>query len=195
MLGSQPVASYRFTYQPFTARGQFGVLRALSVGNPNSSETAVNSIRTLALSLAAVTFAGCMSGDALTAPTTNTDGPLAQRQLGANGAVAATVRVRCELRSGQRSKISVDGNNLRPLNGRWSAVVRSGVNVASASAQTAIGDEVEFDFDSAPDDIAAGAVAISRSFITPGAGPDVTAQILNASGAAVASGSAECSVR
>jgi hypothetical protein len=48
----------------------------------------------------------------------------------ASGPVA---RVRCEVRS-NRSKISVDGNDLRPLGGMFSARVRSGANTAHCPA-------------------------------------------------------------
>jgi hypothetical protein len=104
------------------------------------------------------------------------------------------VRVRCEV-GRNRSKISVDGNNLRPLGGRFSARVRSGANSASAPLATAIGDEAEFDFDSDPGDIAAGAVAIAPTFIRTGAGADVVGEILDPAGVVVASGSADCRAR
>lgn len=109
---------------------------------------------------------------------------------------AGVIRVRCELRAGRRSKISVDGNNLSPLNARWSARVSSGANNAAAPVKTAIGDQVEFDFDSNPNDIAAGATPIARTFITLNpSGPDVSAQILDVAGNVAASGSAECRSR
>ena len=110
--------------------------------------------------------------------------------------LAATLRLRCEVRQGRRSKISVDGSNLVPLNATWSARVASAGNRASAPAASAIGDEVEFDFDSNPADIRAGATPIARTFIVVNAsGPDVTAQILDAAGSVVASGTADCRVR
>ena len=71
-------------------------------------------------------------------------------------------RVRCELRTG-RSRISVDGNNLAP--GSYRARVTSGGASVDAPAQAAVGDEVEFDFDSDGGDIAAGATAIPADFI------------------------------
>lgn len=118
--------------------------------------------------------------------------------LAVNGGVsvsAATARVRCEVRTGRRSKISVDGNNLA-VGGSYSARVRSGGNTASSPMAAAIGDQAGFDFDSNPADIAQGATAIPRSFIAVQAsGPDVTADILNASGVVVASGAADCRVR
>ncbi|MFN0179658.1 MAG: hypothetical protein ACKVZ0_12740 [Gemmatimonadales bacterium] len=108
--------------------------------------------------------------------------------------VSGVVRVRCEVGS-NRSKISVDGNNLRPLGGRFSARVRSGANSASAPLATAIGDEAEFDFDSDPGDIAAGAVAIAPNFIQTGAGADVVGEIVDQAGVVVATGSADCRAR
>src|SRR5215475_5218527 len=78
---------------------------------------------------------------------------------------AASVRVRCETR-GDRSKISVDGNDLAP--GSYTATLKSPASAASgvtAPAKTAVGDEVEFDFDSNANDVAAGATQISQSFI------------------------------
>ncbi|MBK8250390.1 MAG: hypothetical protein IPK85_23790 [Gemmatimonadetes bacterium] len=114
---------------------------------------------------------------------------------GGSSIAAATARVRCEVRTGRRSKISVDGNNLA-IGGSYSARVRSGANTAASPAAAAVGDEAEFDFDSNPADIAQGATAIARTFITVQAsGPDVMADILSASGVVVASGAADCRVR
>lgn len=112
-----------------------------------------------------------------------------------NGGVTAnagSLRLRCEVRGTSRSKVSVDGNNLSPRGGMFSARISSGANSASAPARAAIGDEAEFDFDSNPADIRAGATAISRTFIK---GRSVTADILNASGAVVATASASCRAR
>lgn len=112
-------------------------------------------------------------------------------QTGTAGGSAGVARVRCEVRS-NRSKISVDGKNLAPLGGTFSAKVTSGANTASSPAQTALGDEAEFDFDSDPGDIAAGAVAIAPTFISGGS---VTGQIVNSAGTVVASGTASCRSR
>lgn len=112
-----------------------------------------------------------------------------------NGGVTASagnLRLRCEVRGTSRSKVSVDGRNLSPRGGMFSARISSGANAASAPARAAIGDEAEFDFDSNPADIRAGATAISRTFIQGGS---VTADILNASGAVVATASASCRTR
>jgi len=102
----------------------------------------------------------------------------------------ATVKVRCELRS-DRSKISVDGNNL--ATGTYLAMVTSGANTASAPGQQTIGDEVEFDFDSEPDDIAAGATAIAADFIQ-GTPPQVTGTILTLGGSVVVQATVDCAV-
>ena len=112
-----------------------------------------------------------------------------------NGGVTANagnLRLRCEVRGTSRSKVSVDGNNLSPRGGMFSARISSGANSASAPARAAIGDEAEFDFDSNPADIRAGATSIPRTFIK---GRSVTADILNASGAVVATASATCRAR
>ena len=101
---------------------------------------------------------------------------------------SGTARVRCERRS-NRSKISVDGNNLAA--GSYQARVTSGGNTATAPGQSTVGDEVEFDFDSESDDIAAGATAISASFIQ-GTPPQVTGQILDGTGAVVTEATVTC---
>ena len=58
---------------------------------------------------------------------------------------AADVQVSCEKRS-NRSKISIDGNNL--ASGSYRAVAKSGTRTATSDFATTAGDEVEFDFDS-----------------------------------------------
>jgi hypothetical protein len=100
------------------------------------------------------------------------------------------VRITCEVRS-NRSKISVDGRSLRPADGTYSARARSGANLATAPAKTAVGGEVEFDFDSDAGDIAAGAVAIAPTFIAT----DVTGEILDLAGKVVAAASAKCTAK
>lgn len=112
------------------------------------------------------------------------DGTGSSQNLGA--------RVRCEVRAGKRSKVSVDGNNLRPLGGVFTARITSGANTALSAPRTAYGDEVEFDFDSDADDIRAGATAISPGFIVGGS---VSAVILGADNQVVASGTAACRMR
>ena len=108
--------------------------------------------------------------------------------------LAATLRVRCERRS-SRSKISVDGNDLAPRNGRFRARVRAAGGTVTSATKRAVGDEVEFDFDSNRNDIAAGATTIPANFIRARSGPDVIGQILNAQGVVVARQGVECSFR
>ena len=103
----------------------------------------------------------------------------------------AIARVTCEVRS-DRSRASVNGQNL--ASGEYSARIFAGANAAEADSTATVGDEVEFDFDSEPDDVAAGATPIAPDFIEGGT-PAVTGEILDASGAIVASGTATCRVR
>lgn len=100
----------------------------------------------------------------------------------------ATVRVVCERRA-DRSRASVDGDNL--ASGTYSARLRSGTNVATSGAAPTVGDEVEFDFDSEPDDIAAGAVAIATTFLT-GDPPQATGEILDGAENVIASATVIC---
>lgn len=78
---------------------------------------------------------------------------------------AADVSVSCEKR-GNRSKASVDGNNLAA--GSYRAILQSGTSTATSGFETADGDEAEFDFDSNPADVAAGATRIAPTFIVDG---------------------------
>jgi hypothetical protein len=103
----------------------------------------------------------------------------------------AIARVTCELRS-DRSRASVNGQNL--TTGSYSARISSGASSATSALAPTVGDEVEFDFDSEPDDIAAGATAIASNFIE-GTTPAVTGEILGEGGAVVASATATCRVR
>lgn len=90
-------------------------------------------------------------------------------------ASAADLTVSCEKRS-NRSKVSVDGNNLAA--GSYKAVVRSGTNSAASNFAAADGDEAAFDFDSNRADIAEGATPIATTFIVDGR---VRAWLVNAS--------------
>ena len=103
----------------------------------------------------------------------------------------AIARVTCEVRS-DRSRASVNGQNL--ATGSYSARITSGANVATSTPAATVGDEVEFDFDSEPDDIAAGATAIGSDFVGGGT-PAVTGEILDGDGAIIASATATCRVR
>jgi hypothetical protein len=100
----------------------------------------------------------------------------------------AVARVTCE-RRGDRSKISVDGENLAA--GTYTARAVSGTNAATSGATPSVGDEVEFDFDSDPADIAAGATPIAASFIV-GTPPSVTGEIRDGAENVVASATVPC---
>jgi hypothetical protein len=111
-----------------------------------------------------------------------------------NSSGPGELRLRCEVRTDElRSKISVDGKNL--ASGQYRARVRSGNSSAMSGLRATVGDEVEFDFDSDPDDIAAGATAIVPDFIQISSTPDVVAEILSAGGQVVVSQAGDCSVR
>jgi hypothetical protein len=105
------------------------------------------------------------------------------------GVAAQTINIKCETRA-NRSKASVDGSNLVPAN--YSAVLTSGGNRAQSPYQASIGDEAEFDFDSDPGDIRAGATAIAPDFIKRN---KVKAAILDVDGNVVVRGSAICRQR
>jgi hypothetical protein len=108
---------------------------------------------------------------------------------GGAAAVNGVIRVQCEQRNG-RSKVSVDGNNLRP--GTYQARIFSAPNSAAAAAKPSVGDEVEFDFDSNANDVAAGATSIPATFIQNGR---VQGDLLDASGAVVATATSNCSAQ
>jgi hypothetical protein len=96
---------------------------------------------------------------------------------------AQTVRVRCES-SADRSKASVDGNNLAP--GKYRAQLNSGNHQSRSKLKKADGDEAEFDFDSNTE---AGATKISRGFIVD---DQATGSILDVDGNVVASKTVAC---
>ena len=104
---------------------------------------------------------------------------------------AADVEVRCEKRiAPARSRLSVDVRNIKP--GTYVAAIASGSNAAASGPEATVGDEVAFDFDSNPKDIAAGASAISKTFIQ---GNQVTAQIVDGTNTVVARGVGTCRTR
>lgn len=144
------------------------------------------------LALAAVVIAACSEGS--TPPTTDAaafaSGPGSGGDGGSGG--GGSISVSCEKRS-SRSRISVDGRNLP--SGSYTARVTSGANSKTAVARRTVGDEVEFDFDSNRNDIAAGATAIPAGFIQVSATPDVRGEILNAAGAVVRSLGVNCRIR
>jgi hypothetical protein len=122
-------------------------------------------------------------------PTAPLDASVSQSSSG--GGSGPFARVRCERRS-NRSKISVDGKNLLVRNAFYTARVRSGANTATAPQQQAIGDEVEFDFDS---NTGEGGVRIPANFIVVNrTGPDLVGEILR-NGAVAVSAAVDCDVR
>jgi hypothetical protein len=135
--------------------------------------------------------AGACNNEALTPTDSGSETGTAAVASPSFSTLTATLRVRCERRS-SRSKISVDGNNLRPLNGRFSARVRAAGGTVVSPTKRAIGDEAEFDFDSDRGDIAAGATPIPANFIRARTGPDVIGEILNAQGVVVGRQGVEC---
>jgi hypothetical protein len=144
------------------------------------------------LVLAGLVGAAACSSEALD-PTTST--PSSSSSPGATAvtpenfsSLAVTLRVRCERRS-NRSKISVDANNVTPRNGRFRARVRAAGGTVTSALKRAIGDEVEFDFDSNTEP---GATRIPVNFIQRRTGPDVIGILLNAAGNVVARQGVEC---
>lgn len=106
-------------------------------------------------------------------------------------ASAATIRVQCEQRGTQRAQVSVDAKGL--VSGQsYSAAVVSGGNSAVAAPQRAVAGEAQFDFDSNPGDIGAGATAIVATFVT---GASVTGKVLAADGSTVIADTVACRVR
>ena len=109
---------------------------------------------------------------------------------GNGGTDTSNILVSCEKRS-NRSKISVDGKNL--VAGDYSSTVTSGDESVTSPVKSSVGDEIEFDYDSAADDIAEGATAISADFIQNGT---VSAVIVDSSDTVIASvNNAVCAVR
>jgi len=151
-------------------------------------------IRRLHLSMGMVVamaamLAGC-SGAPLATMTSPSAAEVAEGSFNAsNGGGSSPLSVTCETR-GTRSRISVNGRSLSA--GSYTAQVASGANAAASGPRAAVRGEVQFDFDSNAADIAAGATAISRTFIQGGS---VAAKIVNGAGAVVLSGSGSCRVR
>jgi hypothetical protein len=101
-------------------------------------------------------------------------------------AQAQNVRVRCQS-SADRSRASVDGNNLAP--GQYRAMLTSGAHEKQTPLQDAVGDEAEFDFDSNRKDVRQGATKIGRQFIVDNM---VTGAILDVDGNTVAQDTVHC---
>lgn len=98
---------------------------------------------------------------------------------------AADIRVICETKA-NRSKVSVDGSNL--VAGNYIAKIISGSHTKKSTPKHTVGDEVEFDFDSDPGNVAAGATRIGRNFIQG----QVTGQLINEQGFTVAQATRAC---
>ena len=105
---------------------------------------------------------------------------------------AESARVRCRVKAA-RTQISVDGRGLAA--GKYTATVNSSTDaggvVTSATAIKVVppANEAEFDFDSKAADIAAGATALPRNFVTlPGS---VSWQVLKG-GAVILAGQQAC---
>lgn len=148
----------------------------------------------LALAGLVVTAAACGSEalDPSSSSSTSSSSPGAIATAQDNlSALTATLTVRCERRS-NRSKISVDANNVRPLGGRFRTRVRAEGGTVTSALKRAVGDEVEFDFDSNTE---VGVTRIPASFIQRRAGPDVIGILLNAQGVVVARQGVECAFR
>ncbi|MFN8573292.1 MAG: hypothetical protein U0132_14665 [Gemmatimonadaceae bacterium] len=143
--------------------------------------------------VAVATLAACSNTDSATAPSVSND-LFAAPSTGA--LINATMRLRCELRIGKSSKISVDGSGLTPQNASWRSGVRSGGVTVTHPLKQAIADQVEFDYSSDPNDIAAGAQPIPANYIVVNpSGPDVQAAITLPNGTRVVTGAADCTVR
>lgn len=151
----------------------------------------------LAVPFAAVTLAlAACQGGSVTDPTADQTARAGDIATGGStgttpsGYYTTAARVRCEVRS-NRSKISVDGRNLSPADGKYSARASSGGKTAVSPIKSAVAGEAEFDFDSDSGDVAAGAVAIPANFITG----DVTGEVLDAAGKVVASATVKCTAK
>ena len=132
----------------------------------------------LAIAVVLVALGGC-NGDSSTQP-----------------AVQASLRVQCERSTTpDRSKISVDANDLVQQSGAFRARVTAAGGSVTSTVLQAAGDEVEFDFDSNSNDVAEGATPIAATFITARAEADVLGELLTADGQVVASQGVDCQFR
>jgi len=152
------------------------------------------------LALAAVVSALGACADSLSAPSgpaapsAPSDGGLGAQPGSPTTPSAATIRLRCEGSSG-RSKVSVDGSGLVPPGGTFQATVSAAGVTVTSPLQSAVAGEAEFDFDSNPNDVVAGATPIPATFVTAGAGPDIMAAILDVTGQVIATRDGECTFR
>jgi hypothetical protein len=108
-------------------------------------------------------------------------------------ASAAGVRVRCDTRATPaRARISIDGSDLVPGKRYYARAVSGGRRVNTRLAVADAAGQAEFDFDSNPKDIAAGATAIRSGFIKNN---QVTGRIYNPTGFLQAKDTVTCSAR
>jgi hypothetical protein len=173
-------------------------IAAVFVAGALAACSAETTAPTAALDQAAVAQPGTS-----TVPSSRCDNPLTARFCPVAPALAtantttlaASLRVRCEARRSSRSKISVDGFSVSPRNGSFRARVRAAGGSVTSGVRRAVGDQVEFDFDSDRGDIAAGATRIPARFIVARSGPDVVGELLNAQGRVLASQGVDCRIR
>jgi hypothetical protein len=113
--------------------------------------------------------------------------------LSITDASAASVRVRCE-KGSNYSKASVDFRDGVPGQS-VKARIKSGSHIKTSAAQPVDANgEAEFDFSSKPNDIGAGATAITAGFIV-GTPPSLTGKILDADGFVLAADTVNCRVK
>ena len=152
-------------------------------------------LSSLALAAIAVVLTSCSDSPAgPSSPAAVASPPQALATATPAALVTASIRVRCERRS-NRSRISVDASGLVPSSGRFRARVTAAGGTITSALKRAVGGQDEFDFDSNPNDIRAGATAISATFIRARTGPDVVARMLNEAGQVVATKGADCAIR
>ena len=156
-------------------------------------------MRTISIALTRVALVAIVAGlgacaDNSSTPSGPTDPTLKTPPPADISVAAASIRLRCDRRP-NRSRISVDGSGLVPPAGNFRARVTASGGTVTSVARRAVGGQDQFDFDSNPADIRAGATRIAATFITARTGPDVVARILNASGVVVATASANCTFR
>jgi hypothetical protein len=108
-------------------------------------------------------------------------------------ASAAGVRVRCETRATPaRARISIDGSGLIAGKKYYARAVSAGRRVDAPLAAAGANGQAGFDFDSNPNDIAAGATAIRSGFITDN---QVVGRIYDAEGFLQAKDTVTCRAR
>ena len=148
----------------------------------------------LSLAAFAAVLTGCNGSPVEPASSVDPGSQVQALTTATPAAVAVSIRLRCERRP-SRSRISVDASGLVPGNGRFRARVTAAGGTVTSPLKRALGGQAEFDFDSNPNDIRAGATAIPATFIRARTGPDVVAKVMNAAGQVIATRGAECAIR